>query len=240
MVHTFRIRNMGRHIRTTLLAGLLVIIPAGVTFLILKTLFGFFDPLLKPLFEGAIDRYTPGMGIIALLIIIYVIGLITTHVLGRRIIRFGQELVERVPVVSGVYRAARQATEVLSNVQANGKFSSVVLVDFPGHGLKSIGLVTSKIKDKDGNTLLAVYMPTSPFPTSGFLVLLPENQVTPTDIQVDDAMKLIVSAGVIAPEQIKSYPNPLVAAPTMPWPPPLPPQGEELQAQDSDGRASNQ
>ena len=199
------IKAIGLHIRTTLFAGLVIIVPVGVTFLILKYIFDFFDPVLKPIFTQFVDWYTPGMGIVSLAIVIYLVGLVATHVLGRRIIDFGHRVVDRVPVVSAVYRAARQATDVFSNVNSKSRFTSVVLVDFPGYGLRSLGLVTSKIKDQDGNTLLVVYMPTSPFPTSGFLVILPEDRVTPTDIPVDDAMKLIISAGVVAPDKINYY-----------------------------------
>ena len=224
------LKAVGRHIRTTLIAGVVIIIPVAVTFLILKFVFDFFDPLLQPFFERTTGRYYEGMGIISLVIIIYLAGLVTTQVLGRRIIEFGHSMVDRIPVVSGLYRAVRQATDVFSNVGSNGKFGSVVLVDFPGHGLKSIGLVTGKLKDQDGNTLLAVYMPTSPVPTSGFLVILPEDRVTPTDLPVDDAVKLIVSAGVIVPGEINSYPNPSASAPSA---------GSE-QTHTPDNRASNQ
>ena len=202
-----RLGPIGRHIRTTLLAGLLLIIPVGITFLILKFIFDFFDPLLKDFMGRFIDVY-PGMGIIALVIVIYLAGLLAAQVLGKRIIALCINFVDRIPVVSGLYRAARQATDVFSSVSSNGRYTSVVLVEFPGYGLTSIGLVTGRIKDRSGNELLAVYMPTSPFPTSGFLVILPEDQVTPTDLAVDDAIKMIVSAGVVVPKAIiaDSYP----------------------------------
>ena len=224
---------LGLHIRSTLLGGMLVVIPLAVTFLILRFVFDFFDPLLKPVFEQAVNRYTPGMGIASLVVIIYLVGLVTTHVLGRRMIGLAHSMVDLIPVVRTVYRTARQATEVFSfsTVGPGGKFSSVVLVEFPGRGLKSIGLVTSRIKDQEGKPLLAVYMPTSPFPTSGFLVFLHENQVTPTDLPVEDAMKLIVSAGIIAPKNINSYPNPFGDATGA---------GAEQTPHISDNRASNQ
>lgn len=239
------IKATGLHIRTTLFAGLVIIVPVGVTFLILKYIFDFFDPVLKPIFTQFVDWYTPGMGIVSLAIVIYLVGLVTTHVLGRRIIDFGHRVVDRVPVVNTVYRAARQATDVFSNVNSKSKFTSVVLVDFPGYGLRSLGLVTSNIKDQYGNTLLVVYMPTSPFPTSGFLVILPENQVTPTDIPVDDAMKLIISAGVVAPEKISSYSNFLenfTPPAEYPFAPGgvKSPRGEAEQSHSADSRDSNQ
>jgi len=203
-----RLKATARHFRTTLIAGLLVIVPVGVTFLILKFVFDFLDPLLKPVFEEGISRYTPGMGIAALLIIIYLVGLVAAHVVGKRIVRLANNLVERIPVVNVVYKTARQAADVFSTSNPNGNLNTVVLVDFPGNGLKSIGLVTARMKDQDGNPLIAVYLPTTPFPTSGFLVFLPESMITYTDMTVDDAMKLILSAGIIAPDRINSYPNP--------------------------------
>ena len=237
------LKNSGRHIRTTLIAGLLLIIPVAVTFIILRFIFDFFDGLLEPFLDQFLVDYTPGMGIAALVIVIYLAGLVTTHILGRRLVRLGNNMVDRIPVVRSVYRTARQATDVLSAVSSSsgGQYSSVVLVDFPGYGLRSIGLVTSKIKDKDDNTLLVVYMPTSPFPTSGFLVILPEERVTPTDIAVDDAIKMIVSAGVVAPDKITAYPGPFgpVPPPTgFPFSPQY--QGPSERDHPSDNRASNQ
>ena len=195
--------------RTSLGAGILVILPLVVTFVILKFLFDAFDPIIKDLIDEFAPRYAfPGMGIAGLAIIIYLVGLITTHILGRRLIAFGHGIVDLVPVVRGIYRTARQATHVLSTVAEGsaGKYSAVVFIEFPGYGLRSIGLVTAKMKDENDATLLAVYCPTSPFPTSGFLCIIPEDRVTYTDLPVEDAMKLIVSAGIASPDSIKTGP----------------------------------
>ena len=233
------LKTVGRHFRATLVAGVLVIVPVVVTVVILRFVFEFFDGLLQPVVEKGTDYAVPGMGVAALVLVIYLAGLGTTHVLGRRLIEVGHALVEIIPGVRAVYRTARQATGVFSAVSSNGNFTGVVLVDFPGHGLKSIGLVTSRLKDQEGKTLLAVYMPTSPFPTSGFLVFLPEDQVTPIDMPVDDAMKLIVSAGIIAPEKIISNPDALKGVPPSTGSP-VPTEGQTGLAHDSDSSASNQ
>ncbi len=189
-------------------AGILVMLPLVITWVILKFLFDTFDPILEDLIEKFANRYTPGMGIAALALIIYLVGLIATQVIGRRLIQFGHGVVDLVPIVRGIYRTARQATEVFTSVAGGGggKYSAVVLVEFPGYGLRSIGLVTAKMKDENGGTLLAVYMPTSPFPTSGFLCILPEDRVTYTDLPVDEAMKMIVSAGIASPDTIRAGP----------------------------------
>ena len=231
------LRTVARHIRTTLVAGVLILVPVGLTAIILKIAFDFFDGLLEPLYDQFTDVFRPGMGVAALVVVIYLTGLLTTHFLGRRLIELGHGIVNSIPVVRSVYRAARQATEVFSTVGTDSKYSAVVLVEFPGYGLRSIGLVTSKLTDQDGNPLLAVYVPTSPFPTSGFLLILPEDQVTPTDLPVDDAMKLIVSAGIVAPEKISSNPG---RSPSTLMPSPLPPDGPVARTHDSDNNASNQ
>ena len=231
------VRFLGRHFRTTLVAGVLIMIPVVVTFLLLRFVFQSFDELL----EGPLDRfvdYTTGMGLAALVIVIYLAGLFTTHVLGRRAIQMGHDILGLIPIVSTVYRTARQATEVFSAVNnPQERFSAVVLVEFPSHKLRSIGLVTGRLKDQDGTPLLAVYMPTSPFPTSGFLVVMPEDQVIPTDMAVDDAMKAIISAGIIIPKQINVVPNPF--APSQGQVPELP-SDEGPGAYPLDNRASNQ
>ena len=229
------LKPLGFHVRTTLIAGVLIIVPVVITVVILRFVFDFFDGLLQPLFEQFLDFYTPGMGIAALVIIIYLTGLVTIHAMGRRLIGLGHAIVELIPGVRAVYRTARHATGALS-VSSNGNFSGVVLVDFPGYGLRSIGLVTGETKDQDGNVLLAVYMPTSPFPTSGFLVVLPPEQVTPIDMPVDDAMKLIVSAGIMVPEKITKTP---IVSGGFPNGAPAAADGKG-QPHDSDGRASNQ
>ena len=229
------------HIKSTLVSGLLLIIPLVITFVILRFVFGFFEDILKePLDRVVPGGYKLGMGIASLVVIIYLIGLATSHVSGRRMVTLGMGLIDMVPVVRSVYRTVHQATQVFSAVGSDGKLSSVVLVDFPGPELRSIGLVTSTLKDQDGKTLLVVYMPTSPFPTSGFLVILPEDRVTPTDIPVDDAMKLIVSAGIMAPESITSYPNPVAKTPMAGSVISPPPEGQSVVGDPSETENSNQ
>ena len=209
------IKPLGRHFRSTLLAGVLIVVPVVVTAWLLRFVFDLFDPVLGEHLDRLPGAYVPGVGIVALVIIIYLAGLVTTHVMGRQLMKLVHNAVDLVPVVRSVYRAARQATEVLSMVgSTDSKYSgTVVLVDFPSSGLKSIGLVTARLKDQDGNPLVAVYMPTAPLPTGGFLIIVAEEHATPIDMAVEDAMKLIVSAGIMSPERITADTNPFVTAP---------------------------
>ena len=194
----------GAHIRRTISAGLIVTIPLAITAVIINLVVDWFDPLLKPAFDYFLgpDRYREGMGIGALVVLIYLAGLLTTHVLGRRFIDYGHRIVGAVPVVRSIYNTLLQATEVLSIDKSTEKYSGVVLVDFPRAGSKAIGLVTSRVTDIEGKPSLAVFVPTTPVPTSGFLLIMPEESTIPVDVTVDEAMKLIVSGGILTPEDV--------------------------------------
>ena len=183
---------------------MLVAIPLVVTFLIFKVIFSWFDPIMKPAFEFFLNEgdYKSGMGIGALILLVYLAGLLTYFVVGRRIIDLGHRVMEVVPVVKTVYGPLLQASGVLSNANSAQKYSSVVWVDFPRVGVKAVGLVTSRVRGIDGQPALAVFVPTTPIPTSGFLIIVPEDQAIPADMTVDDAMKLIVSGGILAPDQL--------------------------------------
>ena len=191
------------HIRTTLIAGLLAILPIGVTLFVLKFFFELLDPILGPIFDLGNVRIFPGLGVIVLLILLYVVGIITTKILSARIVNVGHKLIEKIPVISSIYSTTRSGVEILSGTQG---FESrgVVLVDFPRPAMKAIGLITAELGVLNGEPMVAVYIPTTPVPSSGFLIVVALSDVTPTDISVDDAMKIIVSGGILANEIFSS------------------------------------
>ena len=191
------------HIRTTLIAGLLGILPIGVTLFVLKFFFELLDPILGPIFDMGNVQIFPGLGVIVLLILLYVVGIITTKILSARIVNLGHKLIERIPVISSIYSTTRSGVEILSGTQG---FESrgVVLVDFPRPAMKAIGLITAELGVLNGEPMVAVYIPTTPVPSSGFLIVVALSDVTPTDISVDDAMKIIVSGGILANEIFSS------------------------------------
>ena len=191
------------HIRTTLIAGLLAILPIGVTLFVLKFFFELLDPILSPIFDMGNVRIFPGLGVIVLLILLYVVGIITTKILSARIVNVGHKLIEKIPVISSIYSTTRSGVEILSGTQG---FESrgVVLVDFPRPAMKAIGLITAELGVLNGEPMVAVYIPTTPVPSSGFLIVVALSDVTPTDISVDDAMKIIVSGGILANEIFSS------------------------------------
>ena len=186
------------HIETTLAAGLLVILPLFITIWILKFIFDLVDPVIQTILLNYLPiPHPPGTGVALMMVLLYVAGWFTTHGLGQRMINAGHWVVERIPGVNTIYSPLRSAMQTLSRGE-DRPYRGVVLVEFPRQGSRSIGLITSYLGESDGEEMLAVYVPTTPVPSSGFLIVVPYADVTFTDISVDDAMKIIISGGLLA------------------------------------------
>lgn len=188
-----------RHFESNLGAGLLVILPLIITIWVIQFLFGLFDPIFRELFlEFLPGPYIPGTGLLVMLALIYLAGWFTTHGLGQRLIDYGHRSLEFLPVIKAIYGPLRSAVQLMGNAESR-PYRGVVLVEFPRAGAKSIGLITSQLgDDPDGEEMVAVYVPTTPVPSSGFLIVVPAKDVIPTDFTVDDAMKIIISGGILA------------------------------------------
>ncbi|MEK7814814.1 MAG: DUF502 domain-containing protein [Chloroflexota bacterium] len=199
-------RAIAAHFQRTLGAGILVVLPIAITVLVLTFIVDLLDPLLgKTALKFAPVPEIPGLGVAALLVLVYLAGLIATQVLGRRLIRLGHRAMEVIPVVRIIYATARSAVELLSSSPDKQQlYSGVVLIDFPRVGMKSIGLVTARLGVINGEETLAVYVPTTPTPFSGFLVMVPAKDTTPTDMSVEDAMKIVISGGIMGAEAFTS------------------------------------
>ncbi len=192
------------HIERTLGAGILVILPIGITVVILKFFFDLLDPVLQPVVDLLPGPDIPGLGFLALMFLLYLAGLITAHVLGRRVIDLAHRVLEVIPVVKGIYGTTRSAIEMLSGNNGH-RYSSVVLIDFPRPGTRAIGLVTSRMFDSNGDETLAVYIPTTPIPSSGFLVIVAASEVIPTDMSVEDAMRVVISGGILTAQVFQRF-----------------------------------
>ena len=190
------------HIKKSLTAGFFVLIPIGITVVIIKVLFDLLDPPLQDLIFDRFQWSFPGIGLISIVIMTYLMGLAASMVVGRRLIGLGDRVVDMIPVIKNIYGVARQATEIFSN--PSNRFKAVVLVEFPwGSGMRSIGLVTGRLTTEDGVPSLAVFVPTAPNPSSGFLAILPEDRATYIDLSVDQAMRIVVSGGILIPSSLK-------------------------------------
>ena len=182
-----------------------MILPVGITVLVLKFFFDLLDPVLQPLVDLLPGRSVTGTGMVALVALVYLLGLFAALVVGRRLIGVGHRVMEVIPLVKGIYGTTRMAIEILSKSQSGNisgdtdegqQYTGVVLIEFPRAGIMSIGLITSSMLDTDGEEVLSVYVPTTPIPSSGFLVIVSASEVTRTDMSVEDAMRVVVSGGI--------------------------------------------
>ena len=185
------------HVERRLGAGILVLLPIGITILVFKFFFDLLDPVLEQPLSYLPGPHIPGLGFLVLMALVYIAGLVAAHVIGRRLIGLAHRLLEFIPLVKTVYGTTRTAVELIST-NSNPRYSAVVLVEFPRPGCQAIGLVTSRVVNAEGAELLAVYIPTTPIPSSGFLIMMPSAEVRPAGISVDDAMKVVISGGILA------------------------------------------
>jgi uncharacterized membrane protein len=206
-------RRIISHFQRTLAAGILVMLPIGITALVLRFIFDLLTPILQPLTDLLPGPRVYGTGFAALLLLIYVVGLVAAFVVGRRIIGVGHRFMEVIPVVKGIYSTTRTAVDLLSTTasRTNGtngtngmeRYSGVVLIEFPRPGIRSIGLVTSQMYDADGQEVLSVFVPTTPIPSSGYLVIVPTSEVTHLDMSVEEAMSVVVSGGILSEQMFQ-------------------------------------
>jgi len=200
-----------------LFAGLITAIPIWFTWVIFEffvtQLSKFGMPWVRAM-SGELERRWPALahwilepwfqsvlGVLLTLVALYLLGWIATRVVGRKMISLFDGLVGRIPLVKKVYGATKQLMAVIQ--EKPGNLQRVVLIEFPSPGMKVVGFVMRTLKDQGtGEELLAVYVPTTPNPTSGYLEIVPLDKVTPTDWSVDEAMTFIVSGGAVAPENL--------------------------------------
>ena len=189
------------------LTGLLVVVPIWGTILVLKTLFGTLDGLLGDFLKKYFpQRYVPGVGIMLLLTVILLAGLLTTNIMGRRVVTLWEDLLKRVPLVRGIYATIKSMMDVLSfqdKKSGEEKYSRVVMIEFPRKGQYALALVTGitpgEVQHISTDRVINVYVPTSPNPTSGYLLFVPESELIPVNMSVDEAMKMMFSGGMYTP-----------------------------------------
>jgi uncharacterized membrane protein len=159
-------------------------------------------PVLKPVLANTFFQFA--FGVFLVLLLLYLIGATASRVIGMRLITFVETLINRIPLIHTIYRAAKQLVGVMH--QQPGGAARVVLIDFPHQGAKAIGLVMRTFKDdRTGEELAAVYVPTAPNPTSGYLQLVPVAKLVHSDMSMDQAMTMIVSGGAVTPEHISLH-----------------------------------
>ena len=193
-------------IKNYFLTGVLVSAPVFITFWIVYSLVKFFDQLITPLIPYYINpnyylpRDVPGLGLIILVTLLVFIGFITASFFGSFILRKTESLINKIPLIKVFYKTIKQIIETIFKNNSNA-FRDVVLLEYPRRGLWVLGFTTGEVKGavskKIKSPCINVFVPTTPNPTSGFLLMVPKNQLKYLNTKVDDAVKTIVSAGII-------------------------------------------
>ena len=197
------------HLRRRLVAGLAVLVPVGFTFLVLRFLFrvtsGLLAPVITPLMPTLPAMAVAAVSVAILVVLVYLAGLLTTYLIGRRMIALGESIIQRIPLIRTIYGAFRQVVKTLS-LPNRKAFKGVVWVEFPRAGFLALGFVTGTILDENGKEFYKLFIPTTPNPTTGFFEVVPRGEVRQTNIPIDDAMKMIMSAGILSPGRLDGAP----------------------------------
>jgi uncharacterized membrane protein len=197
-------------LRRQFVSGVLVVVPLILTYVVLRFLFEAIDGILLPIIIHMFGYTIPGLGIIATLLIILLTGFFIRSIVGATLYKHGDRILARIPLIRVVYLAAKQLIEAITRPQIKS-FKEVVMIEYPRRGLYIIGFATAKTRCvSDGGveqTLVGVFVPSTPTPVSGFVVFVPEDEVTPLQITVEEAIKMLVSGGIVTPSLIRTSGN---------------------------------
>jgi len=194
-------------LRRYLVTGLILWIPLVITFLVVRFLIRFVDQLLlllppawRP--EALLGFSIPGLGLVLALGILLVSGLLAANFVGRRLVDVGDKIVTRIPLVNSIYFGAKQVAETLFS-DSSTAFKRVLLVEYPRKGIWSMCFQTSdatgEVQHRTADDVICVFLPTTPNPTSGFLLFVPRQELVPLEMRVDEGLRMIISLGVAVP-----------------------------------------
>jgi uncharacterized membrane protein len=203
-----------QRLRGNFLTGLVIVLPVFLTVYLVWATIGFIDAKVIPLIP---NRYNPenvfgrnifGFGVVVFIIFTALVGALTKGFIGRRILQSGERVVERMPIVRTIYNGLKQIAETIFN-QSNNSFKFACLIEYPRKGLWAVAFVSTEtlgeVRRRSGeDDLISVFLPTTPNPTSGFLLFVPRHDIKLLDMTIEEAAKMIISAGLVEPE----YPRP--------------------------------
>ncbi len=202
-------RGVTRRLRAYFVTGLVIAIPVGVTLYLAWTFVAFVDSTVMPLVPARYNPGTylpysiPGLGLLILVASVTALGALAANLFGRKLIDYGELLLHRMPVVRNIYMALKQIMETVV-AQSDSTFQEVCLIEYPRIGIHSIAFVTTRARGEVQNVtedeLVSVFLPTTPNPTSGYLLFLPRKDIHVLDMTIEEGAKLVISAGLVAPD----------------------------------------
>lgn len=193
---------MRSRLRRWFIAGLIVFLPVAITVSIIAWLFRVVDSFLGWLLPLTIGRPIPGLGFIASIVVIFFIGALATNVVGRRLVGFFEGLMLRIPLARSIYSATKSISDSIF-LQRHAAFRRPVLIEWPRKGIYTVGFVTgesSGVPDAPGGRALNVFVVTTPNPTTGFMMIVPEREAHALGMTVEEALQLVMSGGIVSPD----------------------------------------
>lgn len=200
----------GRRLVNYFLTGLLIAGPVGITLYIAWWIIGVVDHFVKPMIPARynpdtyLNFHVPGFGLVVAVVAIMLLGFLTANLVGRTLVQFGERLLSRLPMISTLYKAIKQIFETVVT-QSSQSFREVGLIEYPRKGLWALVLISTQAKGEidekvHGDTIMSCFLPTTPNPTSGFLLFVSRKDILILDMTTEDAAKMIISAGLVSPE----------------------------------------
>ena len=197
-------------LKKNLIAGLLVTVPAALTYMILSFVITRVDKAMEPVIVGILgpqnlklmdEWHIPGMGFLFLAIFIFAVGFVGTNIIGKKVVALGEKVLHNIPVVRVIYTSIKKVVDTVSLTETP-TFEKMVLITYPREPLKTLGIVCCDTPGgiAEGEKMLNVFVPTSPNPTTGFLFMLPEKETTPLKMSVEEGLKMIISFGMTYPD----------------------------------------
>ena len=197
-------------LKKNLIAGLLVTVPAALTYMVLSFVITRVDKAMEPVIVGILgpqnlrlmdDWHIPGMGFLFLAIFIFAVGFVGTNFIGKKVVALGEKFLHKIPVVRVIYTSIKKVVDTVSLTETP-TFEKMVLITYPREPLKTLGIVCCDTPEgiTNGEKMLNVFVPTSPNPTTGFLFMLPEKEAQPLKMSVEEGLKMIISFGMTHPD----------------------------------------
>ena len=191
--------SITQNFRSKIFAGLAALLPLYLTFFVIKFLFVTLEEMSDPILKR-FNLDIPGLGIILTVLLIYILGFLVSNFLGRKIFNIGERIVKKVPIVNIIYTTLKQITDTFTKGSTD-TFEGAVYIQYPRQGLWTMAFISGESKTKDGVPYYHLFVPTTPNPTSGFFLMIPQADTVATGMSVEDGLKTIISGGLLAPDE---------------------------------------
>ncbi len=181
-------------------AGIFAIVPIALTFYIIKIIIVFLNQLTAPFLEK-VQLEIPGLGFLLTILIIFALGIFVTNVLGRKLFYWAEKLISSIPLVKNIYNTIKQITNAFSGAVQTDNYQRVIYIQYPRAELWTICFVTGESVDKSGVRYYHVFVPTTPNPTSGVFIIIPQKDAIDAEMTVEEGLKAVISGGLLAPKR---------------------------------------